>query len=1353
MHCRSLLFILTCIAAAHTDDNPHPSANTARVYRSTHALYLKDFFATGEPLRPDVNYCYADVTYPHINYSSWRDNFTDEPEPYHALTLENDRLKLVQLPELGGQTFVFRDRRTGMDIAYSSPNPRLHRSFCLQKAMHVFFPVTEHGLNSLETWPFSIRSDSLGAYTVFTKHDDKTGLRLEVTTFMPHDGYYIDVTATMTNPTHQPHKAMMWILHVVETNPGSRLFFPTSHVSSHTGMDAVAAETTTGGIVGLLAPYSFPDGAGVDLSYTDNWPSHCGMYARTIERPWAAMHNLRQKRGLIKILDPATAGFKYYCDHDHMELFSGSTETLESYGIVEPGESLTLSERIIPTVGLIWISKANRHGALALYRVAGDDSLRLDALPAAPPVGADSLSLVLSCGGQTLHALRSAAVAGDPLSGALHTDALPRAARRTPLRLVVSTTTDTLIDYTVPLDSIAVLDTEKVHAVPKDSILATQASAWVPDDDRSHDASITAPRKPRPLAAEVEGVFFPYSHFPPSTAATLPPHPPWFKRGGAAIRNGARTYVLARDHLHIVDDHTKSKPAGIVYGYNSPWQWQIDSSYRHEDFEANRIRLDDASWYGDLAIVDSTLVIGVGKRLELRDLDGTLRRSIDLGTWPGGLAVDDEGKVVVTLPYHNAVRTIDLKTDSSATHSLGGTLGFRHPWAITRTPEGWAISSAVDRTILVVPADWSGGRVLRLPYRAPWKHQITGVPALEYHPRLACLLAADPDSRQVLEISLAGDSLGVFLEGGEEDSLVMQVRHLRLDSAGTVLVTQWSSSKYNQAQVKLFSPKGTFLGVQGHYASGRVNEGLCLSPFGTDGHAAYRVVHRAIHAADSNGFLTKSAAGFGWAPGQVVWATGAAWRNAQGVVSAAKHGWFIADVFRHAVIHYDETLAFAADLTPPNAATTFAPVALAVDAEGRLHALDGMRNHIVRFVPDSTGSYLYDTTYARNAPIPMQRLFAHGPTIVALDVFGERLCRFGPEGQTLATHRTPPGFRASIFGFEDRRGNLRVKEFRSARCLTVTPQGACSLDTLPAFGREVFSIVDLADYPDWHPPYRPDSAAFAIFLHRGSRIFLDEELEEIEPVERPLVLDDIHHVTRIDSTIVMSVKGYRGVVTMPVGDTALTRIPVAMSSAHFDILRKKRAGVVGGITCPPRQYVEFTLDGTVITEISPLPAARLWTFGYTPEGNLLVPDNATGRLYEVDSTGRCVRKLETGVRRLQSAVAAPDGRLYALGWDGEIQCFDTTGAARTLMDGSIEGEKRLGKCAWLELWDGDKLVVGDNRNGRVHVLGTDGAWYGAVLDKDRRWRNSLWGGHSPRDGEVIFWGHEGLHEVKLSEGK
>ena len=129
-----LAFTATAIAAqssGNTARQARPGSSAETAYAQVHVWQDTITLPTYEEGPPDINPPFDQfVTNGRYNYPyTMRENLSDHSSPrrWRALNLENEYLKCVVLPDLGGHLYRCLDKRNGADMFYRNPSLKFAR--------------------------------------------------------------------------------------------------------------------------------------------------------------------------------------------------------------------------------------------------------------------------------------------------------------------------------------------------------------------------------------------------------------------------------------------------------------------------------------------------------------------------------------------------------------------------------------------------------------------------------------------------------------------------------------------------------------------------------------------------------------------------------------------------------------------------------------------------------------------------------------------------------------------------------------------------------------------------------------------------------------------------------------------------------------------------------------------------------------------------------------------------------------------------------------------------------------------------------------------------------------------------
>ena len=172
-----------------------------------------DTYRLGEPnINPIIQSYRGRKSYPYV----MRDSFTEEKVKieYEAIELENEYLKVVILPEIGGRLYSAYDKRSGEEIFYKNNvmKPQLIglTGAWVSGGIEFNFP-NGHRPSTMELVDTAYRKNADGSVSAFIGEIDKiTGLAFSVEIILREGYAYVEQITRIYNPTEVAHKFFMW---------------------------------------------------------------------------------------------------------------------------------------------------------------------------------------------------------------------------------------------------------------------------------------------------------------------------------------------------------------------------------------------------------------------------------------------------------------------------------------------------------------------------------------------------------------------------------------------------------------------------------------------------------------------------------------------------------------------------------------------------------------------------------------------------------------------------------------------------------------------------------------------------------------------------------------------------------------------------------------------------------------------------------------------------------------------------------------------------------------------------------------------------------------------------------------
>ncbi len=329
------------------------------------------------------------------------------PVRYDTLILENEYLRLVFLPGLGGRLYQCIYLPTGQNLFYNnavikpSPwGPPEMGWWLAAGGMEWCLPVEEHGYVSAEPWEAEAHRAGDGSATVRLACTERTrNIRAEVAVTLAPGEARFSVTTTLRNLNAEPRQYQYWLNAMLSPgvgslSPSTRFLLPASEVVVHsTGDSSLGGPHTT---------LAWPVSGGRDLSIYGSWRNYLGVFAPTAGAGYMGIYSPEADLGIARVFPreevPGVKLFAFghgfdpavYTDDgsQYAELWGGVTPTFWDWATLPPHGVLTWTETWLPVHALGGLSGASREVAF-LATWDGHEALLVVTAP-------DTQDLVLS---------------------------------------------------------------------------------------------------------------------------------------------------------------------------------------------------------------------------------------------------------------------------------------------------------------------------------------------------------------------------------------------------------------------------------------------------------------------------------------------------------------------------------------------------------------------------------------------------------------------------------------------------------------------------------------------------------------------------------------------------------------------------------------------------------------------------------------------------------------------------------------------------------------------------------------------------------------------------------------------
>lgn len=321
----------------------------------------------------------------------------DNPAPalrtYRTMVLENEFLRIIVLPQLGGRIWRVIHKPTGNDLFYHNPvvkptawGPTYMQGWLALGGLEWNLPVVEHGYDWGTEWPAQALQKKDQASIVLSTPADGRVLSAQITVTLAAGEAAFRVEPSISNVSTRPVSFAYWQNAALapgranQPSAATHIVVPGSSVTVHsTADDALPAPGQ---------PLSWPVAGTQDLSRLGSWDKYLGFFERPAAHgPFVGIYDPLQDAGAVRVFPPAVArGSKVfglgwrtpldpslYTDDQsaYLELHGGLAPTFADQVTLAPGATIAWREQWYPINGIGDLRNAGSSGALN-WAIAGN---------------------------------------------------------------------------------------------------------------------------------------------------------------------------------------------------------------------------------------------------------------------------------------------------------------------------------------------------------------------------------------------------------------------------------------------------------------------------------------------------------------------------------------------------------------------------------------------------------------------------------------------------------------------------------------------------------------------------------------------------------------------------------------------------------------------------------------------------------------------------------------------------------------------------------------------------------------------------------------------------------------------
>jgi len=371
----SLASISSVPCAAQTSGTNRNRVTAVRVWQDTIEL------PTYEEGLPDENPPFDQfVTNGRFNYPyTLRENLTNHvaPRRWRALNLENEYLKCVVLPDLGGHLYRCLDKRNGADMFYANPSLKFariaYRGVWAAYGIEFNFPVS-HNWMTASPVDFSISGSSDGSASVWVRNIDRVyGMEWCVQLTLHPRQALLEQKTTLYNPSGERHRFYWWTNAGVQVWDDSRLYYPQEFSVFHGYTDLDTWPVDRNGVdLSVVGNHKY--GAVSRFSFASNEPYMAVYHPKTDAGVvhYSARTDLPAKKVFSWGSDAEGLGWREALSDNHsayVEIQAGLFRNQETYGFLDPQQAIHFTEIWLPVFHLGGVTRGNPDAVLNLVRI------------------------------------------------------------------------------------------------------------------------------------------------------------------------------------------------------------------------------------------------------------------------------------------------------------------------------------------------------------------------------------------------------------------------------------------------------------------------------------------------------------------------------------------------------------------------------------------------------------------------------------------------------------------------------------------------------------------------------------------------------------------------------------------------------------------------------------------------------------------------------------------------------------------------------------------------------------------------------------------------------------------------
>lgn len=334
---------------------PHAAAQTVRAWEGT--ITLPTYAIYGSDINPHFYDIEGSILYPYSMQDDLGDERTDRT--YRAVFLENEFLKVICLPQIGGRIHSVLDKTTNHEMFHRNdvikPGLIAMRGAWISGGIEWNRGPQGHTVTSFSPVDVASRENPDGSASLVVGYTEANFRTYWSVVLTLHPGKaYLHESISLFNPTDGMHSYYFWNNTAFPCKPGTRFIYPMKLGQDHAGTSF----------------FTWPVHNGKDMTWLKNYDEPSSVFAYQCAFDFFGAYDVDDDRGIVQYGDHRIlTGKKAWTwgqsgdgiasqralhddDSQYIEVQSGPLQTQADYGLLGPRQKVAWEEWWYPVHAL-----------------------------------------------------------------------------------------------------------------------------------------------------------------------------------------------------------------------------------------------------------------------------------------------------------------------------------------------------------------------------------------------------------------------------------------------------------------------------------------------------------------------------------------------------------------------------------------------------------------------------------------------------------------------------------------------------------------------------------------------------------------------------------------------------------------------------------------------------------------------------------------------------------------------------------------------------------------------------------------------------------------------------------------